>query len=78
MGVSVVVACSSPGRGRWCAGSRLFGSWAALPPLAIPLTGLLLHRDILRRLSVAGLWVHSVITLGFYRRDPYRSVSETR
>jgi hypothetical protein len=36
----------------------LVGGWAALPPLAVPLTGLLLHRNVLCRLSVAGLWIH--------------------
>jgi hypothetical protein len=28
-------------------------------PLAVPLTGLFLHRILLCRLSVVGLWVHS-------------------
>jgi hypothetical protein len=55
--VSVIVACSSPGQRHWCTGSGLFGGWAVLLPLAVPLTGLLLHRDILCRLSVAGLWI---------------------
>jgi hypothetical protein len=54
----VVVVCSSPGRRRRRAGPRLFGSQAALPPLAVPLAGLLLHRNVLCRLSIARLWVH--------------------
>jgi hypothetical protein len=37
----------------------LFGDWAALAPLTVPVTGLLLHRNVLCRLSVVGLWVHS-------------------
>jgi hypothetical protein len=37
--------------------SRLFNCWAALLPLVVPLTGLLLHRDHLCGLTVAGLWV---------------------
>jgi hypothetical protein len=32
---------------------------AALTPLAIPLTGLLLQGDVLCRLSVVGFWVHA-------------------
>jgi hypothetical protein len=35
----------------------LFGSWAALSPFAIPLTGMLLHRDHLCKLPVVGLQV---------------------
>jgi hypothetical protein len=30
-------------------------------PVSIPLTGLLLHRDVLCRLSVAGLGIHAQI-----------------
>jgi hypothetical protein len=37
----------------------LFCGWAVLPPLVIPLTRLLLHRNLLCRLPVAGLWVQS-------------------
>jgi hypothetical protein len=33
----------------------LFDGWVALAPLTVPLTGLLLHRDVLCRLSVAEL-----------------------
>jgi hypothetical protein len=55
---AVIVVCSSPGRRRRRAGPRLFGSQAALPPLAVPLAGLLLHRNVLCRLSIARLWVH--------------------
>jgi hypothetical protein len=36
----------------------LLGSWTTLTPDAIPLTGLLLHRDVLCRSSVAGLDIH--------------------
>jgi hypothetical protein len=37
---------------------RLLNSRTALTPVAIPLTGLLLHRDIMCRLSIAGLGIH--------------------
>jgi hypothetical protein len=40
-------------------GSGLFGGWTTLPPLAVPLSGLLLHRNVLGRLSVPGLWIQS-------------------
>jgi hypothetical protein len=30
-------------------GLRLFGSWAALPPLAVPFAGLLLHGNVLMK-----------------------------
>jgi hypothetical protein len=45
--------------GRRCrgAGLRLLGSWVALLPLVIPLTGLLLHREHLCGLSVVRLCV---------------------
>jgi hypothetical protein len=36
----------------------LFGNRVALPSLVVALSGLLLHRNVLRRLSVEGLWVH--------------------
>jgi hypothetical protein len=36
----------------------LLGCRAALPPLAIPLAGLLLHGNVLCRLLVTWLWVH--------------------
>jgi hypothetical protein len=35
----------------------LFGSWATLLSLVVPFMGLLLHRDHLCGLLVAGLWV---------------------
>jgi hypothetical protein len=47
------------GQQRRVAGLRLFSSWAALPPLVVPLTGLLLQRGHLHRLSVVWLWVLS-------------------
>jgi hypothetical protein len=37
----------------------LFDGWVALAPLTVPLTGLLLHRDVLCRLSVTELWIQS-------------------
>jgi hypothetical protein len=37
---------------------RLLGSRTALVPVAIPLTGLLPHEDVLCRSSVAGLDIH--------------------
>jgi hypothetical protein len=37
---------------------RLLGSRTALTPVAIPLTGLLLHEDVLCRSSVARLSIH--------------------
>jgi hypothetical protein len=38
---------------------RLVGSRTALAPVVVPLTGLLLHEDVLRRPSVAGLGIHA-------------------
>jgi hypothetical protein len=38
---------------------RLVGSRTALASVAIPLTGFLLHRDVLCMLSVAGLGIHA-------------------
>jgi hypothetical protein len=58
VGTSVLVARSPQSRYRWCAGPRLLGSRAALAPLAIAFTGLLLHEDVLCGLSVARLRVH--------------------
>jgi hypothetical protein len=55
VGVLVIVACRSSCRRRWCAAPWLLSSRAALTSVAIPLTGLPLHREILCRSSVAGL-----------------------
>jgi hypothetical protein len=73
--VSVVFTRTSSSRRRRGAGSRLFGSWTTLLPLAVPLTGLFLHRDHLRgrqrcRLPVAGLWVLCHLALGTKNREP--------
>jgi hypothetical protein len=38
---------------------RLVCSWVALAPVVIPLVGLPLHRNILRRLSIARLGAHA-------------------
>jgi hypothetical protein len=38
---------------------RLVGSWTALKSIVVPLTGLLLHRDVLCRQSVARLGIHA-------------------
>jgi hypothetical protein len=38
---------------------RLVGSQTALTLVAVPLTGLLLHRDVLCRPSVTGLDIHA-------------------
>jgi hypothetical protein len=45
VGVSVVVACRPARWWHWCAAVRLVGSQTTLTSVAIPLTGLLLHRD---------------------------------
>jgi hypothetical protein len=38
---------------------RLIASRTALAPLVVPLAGLSLHRNILRRASIAGLGIHA-------------------
>jgi hypothetical protein len=38
---------------------RLVGSRTTLALVVVPLTGLLLHGDVLCRLSVAGLGIHA-------------------
>jgi hypothetical protein len=55
VGASFIVTRTSSGRRRRVAGSRLFGGWAALLPLIVPLTGLFQHWDHLSRLPVTGL-----------------------
>jgi hypothetical protein len=42
---------------------RLIGSQTALASVVIPLAGLLLHRCVLHRPSVAGLGVHAKILM---------------
>jgi hypothetical protein len=61
VGASVVIACC-PAQWRCrCAAARLVDSRTALTPVAIPLTGLLLHRDVLCRSSVVGLDIHAYL-----------------
>jgi hypothetical protein len=38
---------------------RLIGSQTALAPVAVPLAGLPLHRNVLRRASITGLGIHA-------------------
>jgi hypothetical protein len=59
IGASVVVACQHTCRWCWCAVVRLVGSWTALKSIVVLLTGLLLHRDVLCRQSVARLVIHA-------------------
>jgi hypothetical protein len=37
----------------------LIGSLTALAPVVVPLAGLSLHRNILRRASIVGLGIHA-------------------
>jgi hypothetical protein len=46
-------------RRRRCTAARLISSRTALAPVVVPLEGLLLHRNILRKLSVAVLGLHA-------------------
>jgi hypothetical protein len=59
VGALIVVACQPACRWRWCTAVRLLFSWTMLTPVAIPLTGPLLHGDVLCRSSVAGLSIHA-------------------
>jgi hypothetical protein len=59
IGVSVVVARRTACRRRRCAVVQLIGSRTALAPVAVPFAGLPLHRNILRRASIAGLGIHA-------------------
>jgi hypothetical protein len=43
----------------WCTAVRLLGNRTVLTPVSIPLTGPLLHRDVLCRSSIAGLDIHA-------------------
>jgi hypothetical protein len=42
---------------------RLIGSRTELAPVAIPFAGLLLHRNALRRPSVAALGIHAKLVV---------------
>jgi hypothetical protein len=62
LGASIVVELR---RARWwrrCVAARLIYSWSALTPVTIPLMGLALHRNVLRRALIAipimGLALH--------------------
>jgi hypothetical protein len=59
VGTSVVVGLWPACRWRRCAAVRLVCSWAALASVSIPLAGLPLHRNVLRRLSIARLGIHA-------------------
>jgi hypothetical protein len=43
----------------WCAVRRLVDSRTALASVVVPLAGLLLHRNVLCRSSIAGLGIHT-------------------
>jgi hypothetical protein len=55
VGASVVVGRQPACRWHWCAAVWLISSRMALASVAVPLTGLLLQRNVLRRSSVVGL-----------------------
>jgi hypothetical protein len=55
----VVIARRSMCRRRRCTAARLISSRTALAPVVVPLEGLLLHRNILRKLSIAVLGLHA-------------------
>jgi hypothetical protein len=59
VGALVVVACRPARRWCWCAAVRLVGSRTVLASVVVPLVGLLLHRNVLCRSSIAGLGIHA-------------------
>jgi hypothetical protein len=57
--VSLSAARRLAHRRRRCAAVRLIGSRMVFASVIVPLVGLLLHRNVLRRLPIAGLCVYT-------------------